>query len=69
MSDDKKKKAMDILVAFGPSKGKKPEDSPESEEEEYGGALEDAMGELIAAMKAGDNAAAAQAFKDAMDLC
>lgn len=72
MAADDKKKAVDILLAFGkPAKGK---DEPEAEHnaEEEGDedlALTTAMEEFIAAVKAGDAAAAATAFKSAMEVC
>lgn len=67
---DKKKRAMDILVAFG-DKGKA---GPEVEMEEEGEGedmvgLEQAMSELSAALKADDPVAAAAAFKAAIELC
>lgn len=70
MADDKKKKAMDILIAFGP-KGK-PKGSEEVAGEGEGDdmlALEDAMSEFMSALEAKDPTAAASAFKNAMDLC
>ena len=66
-SSDKKKRAMDILVEFG-GKGPEVEESEEGEGEDMVG-LEQAMIELSAALKAEDSAAAAAAFKAAIDLC
>ncbi len=67
---DKKKRAMDILVAFG-DKGKagsEVEMEEEGEGEDMVG-LEQAMSELSAALKADDPVAAAAAFKAAIELC
>lgn len=67
---DKKKRAMDILVAFG-DKGKagpEVEMAEEGEGEDTVG-LEQAMSELSAALKADDPVAAAAAFKAAIELC
>ena len=41
----------------------------EEADDDYGAGLEDAMGALISAVKSGDKAGAAAAFKDAMALC
>jgi len=62
MSDNKK--AIDILLAFGP-KGKK---VAKGEGEDSMG-IETAMEDLIAAIKAGDAKAAAAAFRAASDMC
>ena len=43
--------------------------SEKSEDEGMASGLADAMGALSSALKSGDNAAAARAFKDAMDIC
>lgn len=69
MSDNKK--AIDILLAFGP-KGKKvakgDDEAAEGEGEDSMG-IETAMEDLIAAIKAGDAKAAAAAFRAASDMC
>ncbi len=67
MAEDKKKRAMDIIVEFG-KEPKGEEMSEEGEGDDMVG-LEQAMTELSAALTAGDSAAAAAAFKAAIELC
>lgn len=72
MAADDKKKAVDILLAFGkPAKGKdEPEAKDDAKEEgDEDMALTTAMEEFIAAVKNDDPEAAATAFRSAMEVC
>lgn len=60
-------KGLALMVAKKGAEMKKP--PPDEEGGDYGEGLEAAMGDLIAAIKKGDAASAASAFKDAMALC
>lgn len=64
-------KGLAIIVADKMAKGSggpKADDGGDNYDDEEIG-LESAMSELIAAVKKGDAAAAAQAFRDAHDIC
>lgn len=66
MADDKKK-AVDILLAFGPKKGAMDDEGAAEPEGDMG--LTTAMEDFIAAVKSGDAEGAAAAFKAAYDMC
>jgi hypothetical protein len=68
MAEDKKKRAMDIIVEFGKAPKGEEVEGEEGEGDDMVG-LEQAMTELSAALTAGDSAAAAAAFKAAIELC